>query len=250
MTHSHGFDGRTAIVTGAAGDIGQAVVRRLAACGTAVLAVDVDGDRLAATFGPERATIRTHVADVSDGAAVRGYVDAALELGTGGIDAFFNNAGIEGPVASIVDYPEDDFDRVCAVNQRGIFLGLRYVAPHMPKGGAIVNTSSTGGLIGFPGGGAYVAAKHAVIGLTRVAALDLAGRGIRVNAVCPGPVAGRMTRSLEDQIGVKDVLLGNVPAGRFATPGDVAELVLFLLGDGSAYITGAAYPVDGGQTAA
>jgi NAD(P)-dependent dehydrogenase (short-subunit alcohol dehydrogenase family) len=241
------FTGKTAVVTGAAGDIGRTVTRLLAAEGAHVLAVDVDADQLEAFRDP---AVQPHVADVSDSAAVRGYVEAARQLGDGTIDAFFNNAGIEGPVASIVDYPVDAFDRVCAVNLRGVFLGLRHVAPHMSDGGSIVNTASTGGLVGFLGGGAYVAAKHAVVGLTRVAALDLADRGVRVNAVCPGPVAGRMTRSLEEQIGVPDVLLHNVPLGRLATPDDVAGLVGFLLDQASGYITGAAFPVDGGQTAA
>jgi NAD(P)-dependent dehydrogenase (short-subunit alcohol dehydrogenase family) len=249
VAESTQFAGKTAIVTGAAGDIGQAVARLLAAGGATVLAVDVDAAKLELAGG-DGGNVHPHVADVSDSDAVRGYVDAARELGGGSIDAFFNNAGIEGPVARIDEYPEEAFDRVCAVNLRGVFLGLRHVAPHMPAGGSIVNTASTGGLVGFPGGGAYVATKHAVVGLTRVAALDLAAQGVRVNAICPGPVAGRMTRSLEDQIGVPGVLLQNVPLGRFAEPSDVAGLVAFVLSDAAGHVTGAALPVDGGQTAA
>jgi NAD(P)-dependent dehydrogenase (short-subunit alcohol dehydrogenase family) len=251
MPENTEFTGRTAVVTGAAGDLGQAVVRLLASRGATVLAVDIDGAKLKElSSGEGLEDVHPHVADVSDSGAVAGYVEAARDLGSGAIHAFFNNAGIEGPVAGITDYPEDAFDRVCAVNLKGVFLGLRHVAPHMGEGGSIVNTASTGGLVGFLGGGAYVATKHGVVGLTRVAALDLAERGIRVNAVCPGPVAGRMTRSLEDQIGVPGALLHNVPLARLATPGDVAGLVAFLLGDASAYITGVALPVDGGQTAA
>ena len=187
------FDGRTAVVTGAGGEIGRAITARLAGDGARVLAVDLDPGRVEATVAAveaEGGTVRGHVADVRDAAAVEAYADEGARLGGGHVDLFANNAGIEGPIAHIPEYADDDFDRVMAVNVRGVFLGLKHVLPRMRRGGAVVNTASTAGLIGAAGLVAYIASKHAVIGITRTAALEAAPHGIRVNAVCPGPVEG------------------------------------------------------------
>ena len=168
------FTDKTAVVTGGAGNLGRAVARRLAAEGAAVLVADLSEDRLHETVEAienEGGTAAYTVADVTDPESVQRYVEDAAALGDGSIAAFFNNAGIEGEVAPIGDYDPDVFDKVLAVNVRGVFLGLRYVAPKMRAGAAIVNTSSVAGVVGFPGGTGYVASKHAVIGLTKVAAL-------------------------------------------------------------------------------
>jgi NAD(P)-dependent dehydrogenase (short-subunit alcohol dehydrogenase family) len=248
------LEGRTAIVTGAAGDIGRAACRRLADEGAAVLAVDRDEAGLGETVAlvaDAGGTARAVVADVTEAGAVEGYVEAARSLGGGTVDAFFNNAGIEGPTEPIWDYPEDWLEKVLAVNLKGVFLGLKYVAAAMGEGGAIVNTSSVAGVVGFPAMSGYVASKHAVIGLTRSAALDLGPRGIRVNAICPGPVEGRMMSSLAARIDPDhghDVVLSGVPLGRYTTPTEIAATVAFLLSPESGYANGAVLSLDGGQT--
>src|SRR6185312_15384356 len=173
------------------------------------------------------------------------------------VDCFFNNAGIEGKVSPIVDYDEAVFDAVLGVNVKGVFLGLKHVLPEMIRqgGGAIVNTASVAGLVGTPGMPAYVASKHAVIGLTKTAAGEVARQGIRVNAVCPGPVDTRMIHSLEAQLNPADpAAVGRryqaaQPTGRYTTAEEIANTVLFLCSDLASNTTGAQYVVDGGRTA-
>ncbi len=194
-------------------------------------------------------------ADVTRSADVQNYVKAALDA-YGTIDCFFNNAGIEGTTASIQDYDEAVFDAVIGVNLKGVFLGLRHVLPVMlrQEAGTVVNTASIAALVGGPGSSAYVASKHGVLGLTRSAASDVAGYGIRVNAVCPGPVHTRMMRSLEAQrnpTNPEAVLAANctnIPIGRYATPEEVANVVLYLCSDLSGSITGSHLVIDGGRT--
>jgi NAD(P)-dependent dehydrogenase (short-subunit alcohol dehydrogenase family) len=254
--------GGRAVVTGASGKIGEACCRRLLADGYRVVGVDIDaeaGERLAAGLDAgER--FAYHAADVRSEAQVEGYVDAAVER-MGGIDAFFNNAGVEGRVAPISAYPTDAFDELLSVNLRGVFLGLKYVMPAMQAGGggAIVNTASIAGLVGVGGLSAYVASKHAVIGLTKVAALEGAPQGIRVTAICPGPIEGRMMSSIEEEaatmLGLPDgstahaAFTGMVPAGRYGTAEEVADTVAYLLSPGASYMSGAAIPLDAGWTA-
>jgi NAD(P)-dependent dehydrogenase (short-subunit alcohol dehydrogenase family) len=248
------FDTRTAVVTGAGGEIGRAIALRLASEGARVLAVDVDGARAGETVAAIVAAggdACAFVADVSDADAVAAYSEKGARLGGGRIDLFANNAGIEGPVRPIPDYPVEAFDQVIAVNVRGVFLGLKHVLPYMARGGAVVNTASTAGVIGAAGLVAYIASKHAVVGITRTAALECAERGIRVNAVCPGPVEGRMMTSLEEGMGgaeAHEAFLASLPLGRYGRLEEVAAMVGFLLSGESGFSTGGTFLLDGGQT--
>jgi NAD(P)-dependent dehydrogenase (short-subunit alcohol dehydrogenase family) len=245
------FSGRNIIVTGASGDLGTAITKRLISQGGNVLAVDSNDAGLsrlvAGVSGP--GVLETFVADVSDAEQVLGYATRAFAL-WGPVDGFVNNAGIQTRVRPIVEFPEEDFDRVMAVNIRGVFLGMKYVLPRMRDGGSVVNMSSALGVVGGAGIVAYVASKHAIIGMTKTAALEQGPRGIRVNAAAPGPIAGRMTFKLADEVfaGSNKSFAETVPLGRHGTPEDVAGLVSFLLSDDSGYATGTTHAVDGGFT--
>jgi NAD(P)-dependent dehydrogenase (short-subunit alcohol dehydrogenase family) len=253
------FNGKVAVITGAGNGIGRQTALAFAQRGAKVLVVDKDAggaERTAGTIRQQGGDARASVADVTRSEHVQAYVKEALDA-YGRIDCFFNNAGIEGKVAPIVDYDEAVFDQVIGVNVKGVFLGMRHVLPVMlkQKSGAIVNTASVAGLVGTPGISAYVASKHAVIGLTKTAAGEVARGGVRVNAVCPGPVDTRMIHSLESQINPADpASVGQryqaaLPIGRYGTPEEVANIVLFLCSDLASNITGAQYVVDGGRTA-
>jgi NAD(P)-dependent dehydrogenase (short-subunit alcohol dehydrogenase family) len=195
-------------------------------------------------------------ADVTKSGDVQNYVKATLEA-YGAIDCFFNNAGIEGKVAPTAEYDEAVFDQVINVNVKGVFLGLRHVLPVLiaQRAGAVVNTASVAGLVATPGMPAYVASKHAVLGLTKAAAGEVARSGVRVNAVCPGPIDTRMIHSLESQLNpsnpasVADRYRSSLPLGRYGTAEEVANVVLFLCSDLAGNVTGAQYVVDGGRTA-
>jgi NAD(P)-dependent dehydrogenase (short-subunit alcohol dehydrogenase family) len=253
------FKGKVALITGAGNGIGRQTALGFAARGAKVLAVDKDlpaAERTAGTIKQQGGEARAQAADVTKSADVAAYVKAALDA-WGRIDCFFNNAGIEGKVAPLAEYDEAVFDQVIGVNVKGVFLGLRHVLPVMikQKAGAIVNTASVAGLVGTPGIGPYVASKHAVIGLTKTASGEVARSGIRVNAICPGPIDTRMIHSLEAQINpanpgsVGERYQQMLPIGRYGTPEEVANLVLFLCSDLAGNITGAQYVVDGGRTA-
>jgi NAD(P)-dependent dehydrogenase (short-subunit alcohol dehydrogenase family) len=249
---------RVAVVTGAAGGIGAAVARRLAGAGAHVVLVDRDVEAVAdvAHTLPEGRALAVG-ADVADEAGTRAYVDTAREA-FGRIDAFHNNAGIVGPRAPLPESDAGAFDEVLRVNVRGTYLGLRAVLALMRErgSGAIVNTASVAGLRALPGHAAYVASKHAVLGLTRCAAVEAAGYGVRVNAICPGPVSTPMIEEIErmgspeDPAATRAWLAGRSPMGRYATPDEVAALVAWLLSDEAAFVNGAAYPIDGGRLAA
>ena len=253
------FTGKVALITGGGGGIGRATALGFALRGAKVMVVDADADQGQASvdiIAQRNGTAAFVQADVAQSAAVKDYVDKTLAA-YGRIDAFFNNAGIEGKVVPIQDYDEDVFDRVIAVNLKGVFLGLRHVLPVMLRqgSGAIVNTASVAGLFGAPGMPAYVASKHGVLGLTKVASTDVAARGVRVNAVCPGPVETRMMRSLESQrnpndpAGVHAAYAAGIPTGRYASPEEVAGAVLYLCSDLSGDVTGTHIVIDGGRSA-
>src|SRR5471032_539166 len=198
------FTGKVALVTGGGNGIGRATCVAFAKHGAKVVAVDRDGAAAEATAGIVRQNggeALALTADVTKSEEVRAYVKATIAK-FGRIDCFFNNAGIEGKVAPTAEYDEAVFDAVLGVNVKGVFLGLRHVLPEMirQKSGAVVNTASVAGLVATPGMPAYVASKHAVIGLTKTAAGEVARQGIRVNAVCPGPVETRMIQALAEQI--------------------------------------------------
>ena len=252
------FTGKVALVTGGGGGIGRATCLAFAARGAKVVVVDFDpqiGEDTVSAVHAAGGDARFVQADVTKSADVRNYVKAAMNA-YGRIDCFFNNAGIEGKVVPIQEYDEDVFDAVIAVNLKGVFLGLRHVLPVMLQqgGGTVVNTASVAGLFGGPGLPAYVASKHAVLGLTKVASADVASQGVRVNAVCPGPVETRMMRSLEaqrnpnDPGSIADAMRAGMPTGRYTMPEEIANTVLFLCSDLSGNMTGTQVVVDGGRS--
>jgi len=253
------FAGKVVVVTGAAGDIGRETIQRFAREGARVVAVDFDADgvaTLASELQLQDLTCSAVVADVTQEADVKRYVEhACTEFG--GVDVLFNNAGMEGEASDIGDCDLEDFDRVMAVNVRGVLMGMKYVVPVMQArgGGAIVNTASVAGMSGAPGLTSYCTSKHAVIGLTRSVAMQQGPNNIRVNAVCPSAMTGRMMTSIENKIspedaeGVHDTLLSTIPLGRYATPADVASMVTHLCSEEAGFLNGGIYPVDGGMTA-
>lgn len=253
------FGGKVALVTGGGNGIGRAACLGFARGGAKVVVVDRDGTGAEATAGIIRQQGGDAIAitaDVTQADHVKAYVKAALDK-FGRIDCFFNNAGIEGKMNPMPDYEEDAFDRVMAVNVKGVFLGMKYVLPTMlaQGSGTIVNTASTAALFGTSGMIAYIGSKHAVLGMTKSAAIDVARKGIRINAVCPGPVETRMMRSIESMRNPNDpkaaYTMGAAATadGRYATPEEIANAVLYLSSDLSGHMLGQHVVVDGGRGA-
>lgn len=247
------LDGKTCIVTGAAGSLGLASARRFAEEGARVMLVDRDRAGLDAalkTLPEGRATAM--LADVSDAKETAAYVSATVAR-WGPIDVLFSNAGISGVIRPVTDYPEDVFDAVMAVNLKGSFLACKYGLPGMRDGGSIIMTSSVVGVTSDPGIVAYAASKHGLIGLMRTVAKEAAPRRIRVNVVAPGPidndfqhnVESGLTRALGTDAG--KFLDSVIPLGRHAKAEEVAESVLFLASDRSAFTTGSVLMADGGM---
>ncbi len=256
MTKRH--QGNSIIVTGAAGAIGFATAEILAREGAEVLLVDIAADRLSERAAQLRAkgyTVIPHVADCADEAAVEGYARAAMDA-FGKIDGFFNNAGIEGDLAPTHEYDIAMFDKVLHVNLRGMFLGLRFVLPHMVAAGkgAVVNTASIGSERGLAGACAYNAAKHGAVGLTRTAASEVAQKGVRVNCVMPGvietPLLVGMLEQMFDSVEAGMKKLGEVATlNRVGQPREVGDVVSFLLSEEASYVNGAKWEIDGGALA-
>lgn len=248
------LDNKVAVITGGSGAIGSTTAKLFLQEGAKVVLVDINEDTLSKVAAElDNKNVSYVAADVTKAADVQKYVDFAVKT-YGKIDVFFNNAGIEGVVKPIEEYPEEAFDKVMAVNVKGVWLGIKYILPAMKDGGSIINTSSVAGLAGSPLVSPYVTSKHAVVGLTRSVAIEVAPRGIRVNSIHPSPVDNRMMRSLEEGYApgaaaeAKKGFEEAVPLKRYATNEDIANGVLFLASDDSKFMTGTKIVVDGGMT--
>jgi len=248
---------KVSIITGGAAGIGLATAKRLVADGARVMLVDVQAEQLSAAVESLGSDVAAScVADVTNEEQVQEYVDETLNR-FGRVDVLFNNAGIEGAVNYLLDYPVEMFDKVMAINVRGVWLGMRCVIPAMLKsgGGSIICTSSLAGLKGAKKASAYIASKHAVVGLVKSIATEYASKNIRINAINPGPISTRMIQALEtglapDQAEVaRKHMESSVPMRRYGAPEEVANLVAFLASEESSYCTGTCFSVDGGMNA-
>jgi NAD(P)-dependent dehydrogenase (short-subunit alcohol dehydrogenase family) len=252
------LDGKAIIITGAGSGIGRATATMLGGHGARLVLAGRRKGPLSETADLVRAAggkAEVSISNVAVSSDVRGIIDFTVEK-FGTVDGLFNNAGIEGPLTHLVDYPEEDFDEVIAINVRGVFLGMRYALPLMiARGrGSIVNTGSIGTERGLPGSSPYVAAKHAVAGLTVTAAVEVGAHGVRVNCVLPGMIETRMLHDIATSIAGNAeaglAALGKVaPAGRLGQPEEVAAVVTFLLSDAASFVNGANWPIDGGVLA-
>ena len=249
------FQDAVAVVTGAASGIGRETALAFAREGARVVVSDVNEDggaetvRLIYEAGGASAFTRC---DVSDPGAVARLVDGAVER-WGRIDAMVNNAGVGGLRAPTASYPDDDWSRTLAVNAGGVFYGTKHALRHMvPAGrGAVVNVASVAGIAGFAGSVAYCASKHAAVGITRAAALEVARKGVTVNAVCPVFTDTPMVddiKKYDPKLG--DRLEATIPVGRLGTVAEIAAAILYLCGPDARFLTGLALPLDGGLTAA
>jgi len=241
------------LITGAAQGIGAACARAFSDAGWAIAAIDVPGTDWTASqhLAQGMLCLTGDVANASDW----GHWLDQTHARYGRVDALINNAGIAGPICDFLTYPDDAYDRVMAVNARGVFLGTKYTAARMVAygtAGAIVNVASNAGLAGSPRIIGYATSKHAVIGITKSAAKALATRNVRVNAICPAPTDTAMVRTLEQSASpeqVRAALTAGTPMGRYGDPSEIAAAALFLCSAAASFITGAALPVDGGSVA-
>jgi len=239
--------GKVAVVTGAGSGIGKAIVQRFVEEGAKVVVVDVSGkqEQVAAEFGASCVPCR---ADVSRSEDVRAMLELA-KTRFGGLQVLCNNAAIEGHMAPLGEYPEEEWEKVIAVNLRSVYLGMRYAIPMMlaGSGGSIVNTASMAAMVAFPTMSAYCAAKGGVKQLTKTAAVEYAAKGIRCNSICPGSIRTAITSALPPEY-IQRIIDAN-PVKRIAEPVEVANLAVFLASDESSFITGTEITIDGGYTA-
>lgn len=248
------MEGKVALVTGASAGIGRAAAEAFAREGARVVVADIDVEggeetvRLIQEAGGEAVFV---LADVSDGAAVEAMVDKTVKT-WGRLDCAHNNAGLAEKRVLTADLTEDNWDRIIGINLKGVWLCMKHEIPQMlrQEGGSIVNTSSVVGLVGVRQQPAYVASKHGIVGLTKAAALDYARAGIRVNAVCPGPIrTPALDRYMRKSPQVEKQLVAGNPSGRLGTPEEIAEAVVWLCSDAASYLTGYALVADGGTVA-
>ncbi|WP_225336092.1 glucose 1-dehydrogenase [Halomicrobium urmianum] len=249
----NGIDGGTALVSGAASGIGRATAQRFAEEGASVVAADIDVDGGEETVsqieseGGEATFVETDVTDESDLATA---VETAVDT-YGGLDFAFNNAGIEGDQVGFSEQDNANWNQVLDINLNGVFFAMREEIPAMLEsgGGAIVNTSSIAGILGFPNLSPYVASKHGVVGLTKTAAVEFSSEGLRVNAVLPGVIDTPMVaRSGEQDPESTEQTIAGIPASRLGQPEEIASAVVWLCSEDASYVTGQPLPVDGGYS--
>jgi NAD(P)-dependent dehydrogenase (short-subunit alcohol dehydrogenase family) len=246
---TYDFGEQVALVTGAAAGIGRASALAFAAAGAKVVVADIDeagGNETVALAREAGGEARFVATDVATSASVQHMVDATIAA-YGRLDFAHNNAGVAAAQHDVGDLPEAEWDRVQGVMLRGVYLCMKYEIPHLlAEGGAIVNTASGAGLVGYPGQSPYVSSKHGVLGLTKSAALEYGHRGVRVNAVCPGTVLTPMVEAATQVPGLEEQLVALHPIGRIGTPDEIAQAVLWLCSDGASFVLGHALAVDGG----
>lgn len=246
----NGIENTVAIVTGASSGIGRSAALRFAEEGASVVAADVDDEggmetvsEIEETSG-EATFVRTDVSDWSDNEEM---VETAVDT-YGGLDFAFNNAGIEGENHAASEQPMDNWERVIDVNLKGVFLSMKAEIPVMLEhgGGSIVNTSSIAGVLGFPEISPYVASKHGVIGLTKTAALEYSGEGVRVNAICPGVIDTPMVERSSGEMDAVDQAIAATPIGRLGAPEEIGDAAVWLCSEDASFVTGEAMVIDGG----
>ena len=251
------LDNKIVVITGATGGIGLATSTLFLQEGAKVVLVDKNQDELnKAERSLSSKNVKFYQADVTLESEMENAI-SFTENQFGSLDIAFLNAGVEGPVKSIFDYASEDFEKVMAINVKGVFFGLKVCATSMMKQrrGSIIITSSLAGLRGMPKISGYVASKHAVVGLMKAAALELASANIRVNTINPAPIATRMISALEESFAGSDIkkirekFEQAIPLRRYGQPSEVAKLALFLASEDSSFITGNTYPIDGGSSA-